>query len=240
MFSFTEKRQSFCGICKPAELSSAESHNTTCIDVGDCPSTAIGTDCKEKCGCDKNIPTSFNETTQKCTINVQLLILSLKEKYNTEAAELSPAESKNTTCNDVGDCPSIGTDCKEKCGCDKNIPTSFNKTTQECTINVRLLSLSLKEKYNTEAKIRAEADRIFKGVIVAAFLFIACATVCTLTACIYCCRINYTDYQLKKSIKVLAKKMGKKSQIKKPSKVPTEQVAESCNVVVEDAGIFCV
>ncbi|XP_063538092.1 uncharacterized protein LOC134747398, partial [Cydia strobilella] len=156
------------------------------------------------------------------------------------AAELSPAESNITTCNDVGDCLSIGTDCKEKCGCDKDIPTSFNKTTQECTVNVQLLILSLKEKYNTEAKIRAEADRIFNGIIVAVFLFIACASVCTLTACIYCCRINYTDYQLKKSIKVLAKKMGKKSQMKKPAKVPTEQVAESCNVIVEDAGIFCV
>ncbi|XP_063622680.1 uncharacterized protein LOC134794812 [Cydia splendana] len=156
------------------------------------------------------------------------------------SAELSPAESNNTNCNDVGDCPSIGTDCKEKCGCDQNIPTTFNKTTQECTINVQLLILSLKEKYNTEAKIRAEADRLFKGVVVAAFLFIACASVCTLIACIYCCRINYTDYQLKKSIKVLAKKTGKKSQIIKPAKVPTEQVAQSCNVVVEDAGIFCV
>ncbi|XP_047998484.1 uncharacterized protein LOC125235898 isoform X1 [Leguminivora glycinivorella] len=172
--------------------------------------------------------------------------------FSLTSAELPTTENKSKTCMDIGDCITIDTECKEKCGCDKIIPTTFNTTTQECVINIHLLFTSLRQKYNTEdndippeeddlaTKIRAEADRIFNGVIVSAFLFIACASACTVTACIYCCRINYTDYQLKKSIKVLAKKMGKKSQMKKPVKVPTEQVAQSCNVIVEDAGIFCV
>ncbi|XP_073954279.1 uncharacterized protein isoform X2 [Choristoneura fumiferana] len=150
-------------------------------------------------------------------------------------------DGNENTCGEVGDCLTVDTDCKAQCGCDKTIPTFYDNGTQKCVINIKLLILSLNEKYNTEGKLQAEADKIFQGIIIAAFLFITCASICVFTACIYCCRINYTDYLLKKSIKELTKKVGAKPRLDKPAVKPTTKpISESCNVVVQDAGVFCV
>lgn len=53
--------------------------------------------------------------------------------------------------------------------------------------------------------------------------------------------IIFRDYRLKKSIKELAKKVGAKPRLDKPTVKPaTKPISESCNVVVEEAGVFCV
>ncbi|XP_073954280.1 uncharacterized protein isoform X3 [Choristoneura fumiferana] len=66
---------------------SVDGNENTCGEVGDC--LTVDTDCKAQCGCDKTIPTFYDNGTQKCVINIKLLILSLNEKYNTEDYDTS-------------------------------------------------------------------------------------------------------------------------------------------------------
>ncbi|XP_073954281.1 uncharacterized protein [Choristoneura fumiferana] len=96
--------------------------------------------------------------------------------------------------------------CTEKCGCDKIIPYHFNVTTGECVLNLKTLMISLAEKYKTQEKNRKRTERIFHGVMVSGIIVVTWASMCLFFICFYCCRIRYTDYQLRKSVKDVAKK----------------------------------
>ncbi|KAJ0172689.1 hypothetical protein K1T71_011828 [Dendrolimus kikuchii] len=87
-------------------------------------------------------------------------------------------------------------------------------------------------------RLRLEADKIFKGIIISLILFMTCASICFITACIYCCRMSYQDRKLKSDIKALAKKLKRNYHTKKPNREPLPAISESCNVVVADAGVF--
>ncbi|XP_026330816.1 uncharacterized protein LOC113238233 [Hyposmocoma kahamanoa] len=138
-------------------------------------------------------------------------------------------------CDEQGDCLSTPADCKEICGCDKIY--IYNKTTDECVLNVQYFT-SVTEKYHTEEKIRKESEKVFGGILMSAILFVSCASLCAVTACIYCCRIHYMDVRLHNDVKALARKLDRDGKLKKSQKKPLPPVAESCNVIVEDAGVF--
>ncbi|KAI8440995.1 hypothetical protein MSG28_009272 [Choristoneura fumiferana] len=187
--------------------------------------------CTEKCGCDKimdyQLRKSVKDVAKKFKEHHSANKKRLKDekKYELEPCTAARQATSTNTCGEVGDCLTVDTDCKAQCGCDKTIPTFYDNGTQKCVINIKLLILSLNEKYNTEdydtsleddmaSKLQAEADKIFQGIIIAAFL----------------------DYLLKKSIKELTKKVGAKPRLDKPAVKPTTKpISESCNVVVQDA-----
>ncbi|XP_068623180.1 uncharacterized protein [Battus philenor] len=143
---------------------------------------------------------------------------------------------------------SLSTDCEEEndCvaqidGCNNTIGFFYNETVHDCVMNIKLLLQSLTEKYDTQDKIRLEILSVFQGVIISVILFVSCATICVLGSCIYCCRINYIDYRLKSDVEALASKLKRDCNLKKPKvKMTTEPKSESCNIVVEDAGVYVV
>ncbi|XP_013195465.1 uncharacterized protein LOC106138742 isoform X2 [Amyelois transitella] len=156
-------------------------------------------------------------------------------------------ETKTTECGLDGDCLSTSVNCSSKCGCDEAY--YYNETIKQCVLNVKHLMKaeitiydpvdpSAANDNSMAAHIRRYADKVFRGISVAVALFGACALVCVISACTYCCRINYTDRSLKGDVKALSKKLQRDHKIQKPAKVPRKAEAESCNVVVEDAGVF--
>ncbi|XP_049878785.1 uncharacterized protein LOC126375729 [Pectinophora gossypiella] len=147
------------------------------------------------------------------------------------------SDGKLIHCGELGDCITRRTvDCKEKCGCDRLY--YYNDTTNECELNYDYLRQLVLEKFDTQEKIRSSAEKVFGGIIISVILFVTCASLCVLSACIYCFRVNYTDRRLRGDVKALANKLNRDGKLQKPKKTPTAPVAESCNVVVEDAGVF--
>ncbi|XP_045453394.1 uncharacterized protein LOC123662623 [Melitaea cinxia] len=157
-------------------------------------------------------------------------------------ADTSGVESTTTSgCGDVGDC--IDTQkCEDKCGCDSSAAVLFyNETLGECVVNVKELLRSLTKKYNNEEKIEKEVHKVFQGILFAAILFASCAALCVFSACIYCCRINYMDTRLKNDVDALALKMKRDFRLKRCStKKPRDPASESCNIIVEGAGVYVV
>ncbi|XP_047538687.1 uncharacterized protein LOC125072206 [Vanessa atalanta] len=160
-------------------------------------------------------------------------------------AESSNLENSTTSgCGEIGDCITIN--CDNKCGCDSSSAVLFyNETLDECVVNVKKLLQTLTEKYNNQAaisdKIRLNVERVFQGVIFSGILFGSCASLCVITACIYCIRINYEDTRLKNDVEALAVKLKRECRFKNMStKQPTQPASESCNIIVEEAGVFVV
>ncbi|XP_053616757.1 uncharacterized protein LOC128678889 [Plodia interpunctella] len=87
------------------------------------------------------------------------------------------------------------------------------------------------------ANIRRHSDKVFKGITIAVIFFGSCALISVISACFYCCRINHSDRILRGDVKALAKKINRDQKIKKPKKAPRKIEEESCNIVVEDAGL---
>ncbi|XP_045778828.1 uncharacterized protein LOC123876559 [Maniola jurtina] len=146
----------------------------------------------------------------------------------------------NVACGEVGDCIA-SQDCDNKCGCDSSAAVLFyNETLEECVVNVKMLLQSLQEKHNIQEKIRKEVKQVFQGVIVSVILFVTCGSLCVCTACIYCIRINYMDNRMKNDVEALAAKLKRECRFRKSVKSYPHQKAESCNIIVEDAGVFVV
>ncbi|XP_059061690.1 uncharacterized protein LOC131854587 [Achroia grisella] len=156
----------------------------------------------------------------------------------------------NDGCGVDGDCLSTPIDCGEKCGCDRAY--YYNSTSKQCVLDVKYLMQTIITKYDSKEQdstidngmtrnIKVEAERVFKGIIVSALIFISCASVCVVTACFYCVRINYTDRKLKSDVKALAKKLNRNKKSKKSIvKPPQSPESQSCNVIVESAGVYVV
>ncbi|KAF9408130.1 hypothetical protein HW555_012104 [Spodoptera exigua] len=141
--------------------------------------------------------------------------------------------------------------CHVKCGCEDMY--FYDSATDRCLINFTRVFRKVVTNYENldvnnlpddeMAKLLyIESQKIFKGIMISVFLFILCAAICVISACIYCCRINYTDRRLKHNVKALAKKLNTDYKTKKPSgkRPPARPLSQSCNVVVEDAGVFVV
>ncbi|VVC99691.1 unnamed protein product [Leptidea sinapis] len=120
----------------------------------------------------------------------------------------------------------------------------YNETIDECVLNVKKLLESLSEKHNTQDKIFAEVERVFQGVIFSAILFAACAAMCVVLSCFYCCRINFMDNSLKNDVDALTAKLKREKRYKKvpvtTPPLPNTEPAESCNIIVSNAGVYCV
>ncbi|CAH2055815.1 unnamed protein product, partial [Iphiclides podalirius] len=138
-------------------------------------------------------------------------------------------------CGEMGDCVA------ENIECNNIVGSFYNDTMHECVINMKLLLKNLTSKYDVQDKVRLEVQKVFQGVIISVILFVSCASVCVFAACIYCCRINYEDYRLKNDVEALAAKLKRDCNLKKPRmKTPKEPASESCNIVVEGAGVYVV
>ncbi|CAH2240053.1 uncharacterized protein LOC120625210 [Pararge aegeria] len=160
---------------------------------------------------------------------------------NTKATSMGEENAISSGCGEVGDCIA-GQDCDNKCGCDSSAAVLFyNETLDACVVDVKKLLQSLQERYNIQEKLRMEVVRVFQGVTVSVILFMTCVGVCVCTSCIYCIRINYIDNRMKNDIEALAAKLKRECRLKKSLKSPSsDQKAESCNIIVEEAGVFVV
>ncbi|KAG6446903.1 hypothetical protein O3G_MSEX004652 [Manduca sexta] len=144
-------------------------------------------------------------------------------------------------------------ECYEICGCDPAY--IYNETLKECVLNMEYMIKALaqtsveKSGHKYEAadhdianddgmakNIRIEAEKIFQGIIISVIIFMVCASICIVTACVYCCHINYSDRQLKNNVKGVAKKLKKNYNptrtVPRSKSLPKE---ESCNVLVGEA-----
>ncbi|XP_045539396.1 uncharacterized protein LOC106720842 [Papilio machaon] len=168
--------------------------------------------------------------------NIFLLLLTIiLITSNAYAVSNTESGSVPAACEEVGDCVA------QSDNCNNTIGFFYNDTTQECVVNIKLLLQTLTTKYDTQDKIRLEVLKVFQGVIVSVILFVTCSSICVLGACIYCCRINYTDYRLKKDVEALAAKLKRDCNLKRKTiKRPIQPVSESCNIVVEGAGVYVV
>ncbi|XP_038218996.1 uncharacterized protein LOC119837475 [Zerene cesonia] len=159
-------------------------------------------------------------------------------------SSVSSSDSKlvhNSDCGEHGDCISSPDECNKKCGCDiYSAVLYYNETTKECDINVKLLLETLTEKYNTQESVISEANRVFNHVILSVIIFAACAGICVCSACFYCCHINYMDNRLKKDVDALAAKLKRENRYKKLPRKSPPQSGESCNIIVDNAGVYCV
>ncbi|KAJ8720781.1 hypothetical protein PYW08_006246 [Mythimna loreyi] len=106
--------------------------------------------------------------------------------------------------------------CETKCGCEEMY--IYDPVTDRCLINFKKVMKRVIVFYeNNELEVIAddemarsiyiEGEKLFKGIMISVILFMACASVCVISACLYCCRINYTDRILKNHVKALAKKL---------------------------------
>ncbi|XP_045504681.1 uncharacterized protein LOC123701303 isoform X1 [Colias croceus] len=154
----------------------------------------------------------------------------------------NPVSGHISDCGEHGDCISSPDECNKKCGCDVySAVLYYNETTKECDINVKLLLETLTEKYNTQESVISEANRVFNHIILSVIIFAACAGICVCSACFYCCHINYMDNRLKKDVDALAAKLKRENRYKKmPHRPAPPQSGESCNIIVDNAGVYCV
>ncbi|KAH9641510.1 hypothetical protein HF086_017846 [Spodoptera exigua] len=122
--------------------------------------------------------------------------------------------------------------CHVKCGCEDMY--FYDSATDRCLINFTRVFRKVVTNYENldvnnlpddeMAKLLyIESQNIFKGIMISVFLFIL-------------------DRRLKHNVKALAKKLNTDYKTKKPSgkRPPARPLSQSCNVVVEDAGVFVV
>ncbi|XP_013148726.1 PREDICTED: uncharacterized protein LOC106111244 [Papilio polytes] len=165
----------------------------------------------------------------------RFLIFTILIIFNTYDESSAESEAVTAACNELGDCIA------QSHQCNNTIGFFYNDTTHDCVVNIKLLLQTLTAKYDTQDKMRLEVLQVFQGVIVSVILFVTCSSICVLGACIYCCRINYIDYRLKKDVEALAAKLKRDCNLKRKTiKKPTQPVSESCNIVVESAGVYVV
>ncbi|KAJ8728818.1 hypothetical protein PYW07_006514 [Mythimna separata] len=144
---------------------------------------------------------------------------------------------------------SVQQPCETKCGCEEMY--IYDAVNDRCLINFKKVMkrvIVFYENNNVEIiaddemakSIYIEGEKLFKGIMISVILFMACASVCVVSACIYCCRINYTDRTLKKHVKALAKKLKRDYKAAKiaPKRAPVPAVSETCSVVVDPAGVY--
>ncbi|XP_047503828.1 uncharacterized protein LOC125048908 [Pieris napi] len=144
-------------------------------------------------------------------------------------------------CGELGDCITSPDNCDKKCGCDTySLVLVFNETTQECELNIQQFLHTLQEKDDIHEKIIAEAENVFKRIILSVIIVAACSVLCVFSACFYCCRINYLDNRLKKDVDAMAAKLKREKRYKKIKSEPIPEKAESCNIIVGNAGVYCV
>ncbi|CAH0719071.1 unnamed protein product, partial [Brenthis ino] len=168
---------------------------------------------------------------------VILLFLSANTSAERKDVNQNPIDQG---CGEHGDC--VNNDiCENRCGCHSSEAVLFyNETLDECVVNVKKLLMSLTEKHNTQDNIRQKVDKIFQGILFSAILFVTCATTCMLTACVYCCRINYMDTRLKNDVEALANKLNRDLRFRKTIKKPTQPGEENCNIIVPGTDVFVV
>ncbi|XP_063895389.1 uncharacterized protein LOC110382718 isoform X2 [Helicoverpa armigera] len=125
-----------------------------------------------------------------------------------------------------------------KCGCDEMFV--YDAVNDRCMVNFKKVLKKVMVPYAKTGSIYVEGENLFRGIMISVILFIACASACVLAACIYCCRINYSDWTLKHNVKALAKNLKTNYDPKKmsPKPAPLPAISESCSVVVEPAGVF--
>nr|XP_049697397.1 uncharacterized protein LOC110382718 isoform X1 [Helicoverpa armigera] len=136
-----------------------------------------------------------------------------------------------------------------KCGCDEMFV--YDAVNDRCMVNFKKVLKKVMVPYaktdvnslpedELARSIYVEGENLFRGIMISVILFIACASACVLAACIYCCRINYSDWTLKHNVKALAKNLKTNYDPKKmsPKPAPLPAISESCSVVVEPAGVF--
>ncbi|KAI5635269.1 hypothetical protein NE865_12061 [Phthorimaea operculella] len=173
------------------------------------------------------------------SLSFKILILSVAV-INAAPLLMENTEVDMSNCGEIGDCVTVHQNCTKVCGCDNWY--YFNNVTNECLLNIKHLQNLTIEKYNTEEILRSNADRVFNGIFVAVYFFLFSASLCAISACAYCCHLNYSDYKLRDDIKALSQKLERDGKLgnpaTKPKKKKTEEIAQSCNVVVEDAGVF--
>ncbi|GBP00787.1 hypothetical protein EVAR_77000_1 [Eumeta japonica] len=146
-------------------------------------------------------------------------------------------KSKDCRSEECYDSPDY--ECDEACGCDRALV--YNETTGECVLKEYAMLGVIYVYDNSKENIREEAESTFRGIMAAGILFVACATVCALAACLYCCRVNYSDRRLAGDVKALTLKLRRDGLLAMPrtSVKKTDNIAgASCPVVVEEAGIF--
>ncbi|XP_075982221.1 uncharacterized protein LOC142980621 [Anticarsia gemmatalis] len=142
--------------------------------------------------------------------------------------------------------------CDPKCGCDGIY--IYDEVKADCVVNLPKLMKTVEKNYDSQddeailaeegmaRSIYIEGQQLFRGIMIAVMFFMTCAAICVLSACIYCCRIDYTDRKLRNEVKALAKKMHRKYDPPKQSLKPKapEPKSQNCNVFVEEAGVFVV
>ncbi|XP_041969885.1 uncharacterized protein LOC121726547 [Aricia agestis] len=176
-----------------------------------------------------------------------MLILGLNLLYSQVSISSALFNNENSTnCEDFEDCGVENRNCANECGCDSAVALvmTYNETLGHCVVNYKQLLQSLGQKYNTQEKIREEVEKVFEGIMISVILFITCAGVGFVAACVYCCKICYMDNKLKQDVDALQKKLKRdgilRKTIKPKSKTGSGPESESCNIIVEDAGVFVV
>ncbi|KAJ8705966.1 hypothetical protein PYW07_010743 [Mythimna separata] len=115
----------------------------------------------------------------------------------------------------------------EICGCEGMYV--YDTVENRCVISYMKVMRGITVVYVNNKYTYNEDDELFKGILISAILFMACASICVISACVYCCRINYTDRIMENQIKDLAKKLKRDSK---------SAMSESCSVYVDPAGVF--
>ncbi|XP_063538131.1 uncharacterized protein LOC134747436 [Cydia strobilella] len=137
---------------------------------------------------------------------------------------------------------------EEKCDSNKSIPYLFNSTTGTCELNLIGLLLSFRVLNNRLGGVVAEKSRksneiIFQRVINAGKIFAGFASVCLFLGCFYCYWVQYSNHQLRRSLKVIEKKIEvqetNKQKVKRKENKESEKT-DRCKTVPEEVKVSVV
>ncbi|XP_063622677.1 uncharacterized protein LOC134794811 isoform X1 [Cydia splendana] len=139
---------------------------------------------------------------------------------------------------------------EEKCDSNKSIPYRFNSTTGTCELNLIGLLLSFKVLNNRLGAVVAEKTRksndiIFQRVINAGIIFAGFASVCLFLGCFYCYWVQYSNHQLRRSLKIIEKEIHVQQTNKSKQKVGRKENKESgktdrCKTMPEEVQVSVV
>ncbi|XP_047998486.1 uncharacterized protein LOC125235898 isoform X2 [Leguminivora glycinivorella] len=121
---------------------------------------------------------------------------------------------------------------EETCHSNKSIPYRFNSTTGTCELNLIGLLLSFKVLSNrlgavVEENNRMRSEIIFQNVMNAGKVFVGFASLCVFLGCFYCCWVQYSDHKLKRSLKVVAKKIQEQQKTISKLKIGSKENKET-------------
>ncbi|CAB3252523.1 unnamed protein product [Arctia plantaginis] len=153
-------------------------------------------------------------------------------------AETTEASVRNTTaCDPFCGCDGLYVYDSVKKGCVLDLPNLMKRV----VVNYDSQSDELINQEGMSRSIYIEGQKLFKGIIISVILFITCASLCVVSACIYCCKINYSDRKLKQEVEALAKKMHKTNILKKEHKKPIDDPkAQSYSYCDTESNVYIV